>query len=338
MLGKCGVFNEHFNLLGGGTTHSFKLLEYLKKIYSVDVYLLGKPKSKEWMKKFLNLNTEGLNFYKYEKGVGLKYKELFLNISHWRIIETNAKKKWALVFFPQFYFPTYDYNFLANSEYTKGQIQKRWKVSADRIKVLYPPIMTSQFKPLKKTNSIVHVSRIAYPRPEADKGHRQMIQIFKELYNEGLKDWKFNIVGQVEDFEYFKELQKIAEGYPIFFHESIPFAELKKLYGEAKIYWHLTGITMPNQVGAQEHFGMTIVEAMSSGAVPICLNTGGVKEIFRDGAEGCLIKNVEGLKNMTEFLIDNPHLCDKFSVAAQVKAKDFDEEITKKKFYNIING
>jgi len=335
---KAGVFNEHYNLLGGGTVHSFKLVEFLKPYYDIDIYLPGIPKTEEWMDTFLNLDTSGLNFYEFKSERVLKKKyDLFLNVSHWRIVEANAKKKFAVVFFPQFFFPIYDYMLLANSQYTKKNIIDRWKISEDRVKVLYPPVMTKEFKPLEKTNSIVHVSRIAYPRPEADKGHRQMIQAFKELCDNGLKDWEFNIVGQVQDVEYFNELQSLASGYPIKFHKSIPFNQLKKLYGQAKIYWHLTGITMPNEAGAQEHLGIVVIEAMASGAVPVCLNTGGIREIFRDGAEGCLVKNVKELKNMTEFLIDNPHLCDKFSVAAQVKAEDFDEEISKKKFYNITN-
>ena len=335
---KCGVLNDHFDLLGGGTVHSFKFLEYLKRYYDVDVYLPKTPKTKEWMKQFLYLNIEGLTFYKYTKGIGDKYNYLFLNISHWRAEETIAFKKYMLVFFPQFYFPIQnDYEFLANSEYTKRNIVKRWKKQPKQIHVIYPPIMTSQFKPGKKTNTILHVSRIAKPRPEADKGHRQMIEAFIQLYNYGLKDWEFNIVGQVQDVDYCNELEKLASGYPIKFHKGVSFEHLKKLYGQAKIYWHMTGITMPAELGAQEHFGMVIVEAMASGAVPICLGTGGVKEIIIDKTSGFLVKNTEELKSRTLALRVDKKVLKETSESAIKRAEYFNEENTKRRLYSIVS-
>jgi len=225
---KIGCLNDHFDILGGGTVHSFKFIEYLKKFYNIDVYVSGTPKTKEWMQRFLHLDTEGINIYPYTKGCGNKYDYMFLNISHWRAEETKALKKYMLVFFPQFYFPLYDYEFLANSKYTKDNIIKRWKQTPERIHVVYPPIMTSQFIPSdNKEKNIIHVSRITPPVPEADKGHRQMIQAFKEMVDAGLKDWTFHIIGQVQDQIYFGELYRIAHGYPIKFHVDIPFEKLK---------------------------------------------------------------------------------------------------------------
>jgi len=334
---RCGVLCDHYDLLGGGTVHAFKFIEYLKRYYDVEVNVPGNPKPKEWMRQFLNLDTEGVTFYPYVKGCGDKYDYLFLNISHWRSEPTKAFKKWILVFFPQFFFPLYDYKFLANSEYTKENIEKRWKVLSKKIEVVYPPIMTSQFNPLPKVNkTIIHVSRISPPVPEADKGHRQMINAFKEMVDAGLKDWTFHIVGQIQDQVYFEELYRMASGYPIVFHPSISFKELQGLYGQATIYWHMTGISKPNDVGAQEHFGMTTVEAMASGAVPIVLGTGGQSEIIVNTDSGFLVKDIAELKKRTLQLIQDPELTWQMSVAAIHRSKDFDEKVTKKKFYSII--
>ena len=335
---RVGCLNDHFELLGGGTVHAFKFLEYLKKFYDVDVYIPKTPKTKEWMKNYLHLDVEGLTFHKYTSGIGEKYNYMFLNISHWRSEKTTAFKKYMLVFFPQFYFPIQNgYDFLANSEYTKKNIIKRWKKPAKKIHVVYPPIMTSQFKSSKKTNTILHVSRIAKPRPEADKGHRQMIGAFKGLIDKGLKGWKFYLVGQIQDKEYYGELVSMAKGYPIKFFPGIPFSKLKKLYSEAKIYWHLTGITMPAEAGAQEHFGMTTVEAMSSGCVPVTLATGGQPEIIKDGESGFLVKNTKELKKATETIIESKTMMKYMSKNAIERSKDFDEKVTAKQFYSVIS-
>jgi len=334
---KVGVLNDHYDLLGGGTVHSFKFIEYLKRYYDVEVNVPGTPKSKQWMQDFLHLDTDNLTFFPYVKGCGEKYDYLFLNVSHWRAEPTKAFKKYMLVFFPQFFFPLYDYEFLANSEYTKKNIIKRWKQDADKVHVVYPPIMTSQFTPTDKLNgNIVHVSRITPPVPEADKGHRQMIQTFKEMVDEGLKGWTFHLVGQIQDQNYFEELYRMTTGYPIVFHPGISFKELKELYGQSDIYWHMTGISLPQEPGAQEHFGMTTVEAMASGCIPIVLNTGGQLEIVIDGENGFLVDNLKELKIKTLQLIKNEKLRKQMIKTAIERSKNFDEEVTRNKFYSTL--
>jgi len=335
---KVGVLNDHYDSLGGGTVHSFKFIEYLKRYYDVEVNIPGTPKSKQWMQDFLHLDTEGLTFFPYTKGCGDRYDYLFLNISHWRAEPTRASKKYMLVFFPQFFFPLYDYEFLANSEYTKKNIIRRWKQKAEKIHVIYPPVMTSQFiaPPNKPNKNILHVSRITPPVPEADKGHRQMINAFKEMVDEGLKGWTFHLIGQIQDQNYFEELYRMTQGYPIAFHPGVSFKDLKDYYAQADIYWHMTGISLPNEPGAQEHFGMTTVESMASGCVPIALNTGGQPEIIQNGINGYLVKDLKELKEKTLKLIKNPKLRKKMSKSAIKRSKNFDEEVTKKKFYSVI--
>ena len=58
----------------------------------------------------------------------------------------------------------------------------------------------------------------------------------------------------------------------------------------ASIYWHATGFGTSEQMqpSKQEHFGMSIVEAMSAGAVPIAFDAGGPRETVDPGANGYL--------------------------------------------------
>jgi len=335
---RVGCLNDHFDILGGGTVHSFKFLEYLKKYYDIDVYLPKTPKTKEWMKKFLHLDVDGLTFHKYTKGIGEKYNYLFLNISHWKAEETKAFKKYMLVFFPQFYFPLYDYEFLANSKYTKKNIIKRWGRQKEKVHVVYPPIMTSQFKPAKKKeNMIVHVSRFSNPKPEVDKGHSQMIEAFRAMCDAGLKNWTFHLVGQVQDPDYLMRLKQEAADYPVIFDEGISFKKLQELYAKAKIYWHYTGSTMKSEPGAQEHFGMTTVEAMSSGCIPVVYASGGQLEIITDGQDGFLVKSIASLISETSKLIKSPKALKDMSESAIKRSKCFDESETEKKFWSVIS-
>ena len=54
-------------------------------------------------------------------------------------------------------------------------------------------------------------------------------------------------------------------------------AQLKSLYQTAKIFWHAKGMDVDEHLHPDltEHFGMTTVEAMAGGCVPVVINKGG---------------------------------------------------------------
>ena len=53
-----------------------------------------------------------------------------------------------------------------------------------------------------------------------------------------------------------------------------------------------------------EHFGISIVEAMSAYAIPLALASGGPREIIDDGEEGFLYDTPEDLARITVSLLD----------------------------------
>ncbi len=57
------------------------------------------------------------------------------------------------------------------------------------------------------------------------------------------------------------------------FHVDAPGAELADLYARASIFWHAAGLgeDAEDDPNRMEHFGISIVEAMSAGAVPVVL-------------------------------------------------------------------
>jgi glycosyltransferase involved in cell wall biosynthesis len=52
-----------------------------------------------------------------------------------------------------------------------------------------------------------------------------------------------------------------------------------------------------------EHFGISTVEAMSAGGVPVVYNGGGLPEIVRDGKDGFLWKSTDELIDKTVSII-----------------------------------
>lgn len=53
-----------------------------------------------------------------------------------------------------------------------------------------------------------------------------------------------------------------------------------------------------------EHFGISVVEAMSAECVPIAFNAGGPREIIMHGADGFLYASIEELVDMTAHVFD----------------------------------
>ena len=72
-------------------------------------------------------------------------------------------------------------------------------------------------------------------------------------------------------------MRAAAEGLPVHFHIGVSGEELGRLYEQASIFWSATGLDEDPEVHPVrfEHFGITTVEAMAAGAVPIVLAGGG---------------------------------------------------------------
>ncbi len=65
----------------------------------------------------------------------------------------------------------------------------------------------------------------------------------------------------------------------------------------AVVQWHLTGIDVDGDVdpASLEHFGISIVEGMSAGCIPVALRNGGPSDIIRHGRSGFLARNASGV-------------------------------------------
>ncbi|MCX7840964.1 MAG: glycosyltransferase, partial [Anaerolineae bacterium] len=177
----------------------------------------------------------------------------------------------------------------AISKFTQTWIKRYWDSPSQ---VLYPPVDVENFAPGEKQNQILSVGRFFVG--SHNKKHDVLIKAFKEMVNEGLMGWKLHLVGGVgpndDDKKYLQQLRVQAEGYPIEIHTDIPFVDLVKLYSESAIYWHACGFGEDEEREPIkfEHFGITTVEAMASGCVPVVINKGGQSEIVQHGRNGFL--------------------------------------------------
>lgn len=227
------------------------------------------------------------------------------------------------------------YTFLANSNFTKSVIDREYWVNSH---VLYPPIRTNDFKIGPKFKQILYVAR--FSNLAQVKGHEILIQSFKNIYKQ-IPEWKLILAGNTNigtTDESFSRLKDLAEGLPIEFIINPDLTDLKKLYSRASIFWSGSGYGIDQRLHPEkvEHFGMTVVEAMSAGCVPIIVNLGGHPEIVNHSEDGYLWDETNMLEKQTLELIADIQKMSYLSKLAQNKAYVFDEDKFKVKLLELI--
>ncbi len=109
---------------------------------------------------------------------------------------------------------------------------------------------------------------------------------------------------------------------------TLPAAELDALYARASVYWHLAGLDEDPEADPDrlEHFGISTVEAMSAGAVPVVLDRGGLVETVRDGVDGLHVDGTDALVRATARLVGDRARLAAMSESAVRRARDFAPE------------
>jgi glycosyltransferase involved in cell wall biosynthesis len=204
----------------------------------------------------------------------------------------------------------------ANSRFTAGWVNKLWGRLAE---VIYSAC-DSMGPPAAKDKVILSVGRFKRVAPGTlYKRQHVLLEVFKRLTAIHRDGWQLHFVGSVapdaESSSLVERLKESATGYPVRFHFDAELGALRDLYRRAPIYWHATGYGIPahEQPALQEHFGMTTVEAMSAGAVPVAINAGGLREAVTHGVDGLLWDEPSDLADQTLRLINDSDLLRRLS-------------------------
>jgi glycosyltransferase involved in cell wall biosynthesis len=227
---------------------------------------------------------------------------------------------------------------LANSEFTRGWIARLWEREAA---VLFPPIRVGDLAPSAiRTKTIVSVGRFFRPGLGHAKRQLEMVRMFGDLHRSGrLPGWTFHVVGGVEPAHepYLAEVVAAAQGLPVEVHPNAPRALVERLLDEASIFWSATGLGEDENAApwSMEHFGMTTVEAMAGGCVPVVIDRAGQREIVRDGVDGYRWATPEELAERTVRVATDDALRARLAASAVQRAGDFSEEAFAKRWREI---
>ncbi|WP_181049181.1 glycosyltransferase [Methylobacterium sp. 190mf] len=224
--------------------------------------------------------------------------------------------------------------YVAYSVYARRHIETRLdSIQAPDIPVcLISPPVTQIGSSDKCPHSIMTVGRF-FVGGHA-KRHDLLIQAFKMLKERCAEPIEFHIVGstipETRHMDYVERLVAMSSGFPIHIHLNATPELLTSLYASTEVYWHGAGLEadLTNEPWAAEHFGISVVEAMSAGAIPFALASGGPREIIAHGVNGFLYDSLETLVESTRNLLSSSSTDRQaLSRAAILRAKDFSPEV-----------
>ncbi len=226
--------------------------------------------------------------------------------------------------------------FICNSRFTELWLEKYWGISSDRRAILYPPTVgqrewSSKIE-LDKEPIILIVSRFD-PR----KNIVEMVRFFAESERQ-FPGWRLVVAGALGegDEAYAERICEAAKGHRIDILPNVSANQRNELYRKASIFWHAMGMkadenTHPVDV---EHFGISTVEAMAAGAVPVVIDKGGQREIVDAGENGFRWSSFRELETMTQKLMADAEL----RVAMSKKAIETSRKYSLEAFYMSIDS
>ncbi|RJR28785.1 glycosyltransferase [Candidatus Microgenomates bacterium] len=340
---KAAIYNPYLDTLGGGERYTMSFAKVLlKEGYQVDVQW-SKSQILQPLQERFGINLNGVRIVDdIHKGDG--YDLCFWvsdgsvpalrarrNILHFQFPFTNVNGKSLINKMKMFRISSA----VCNSNFTKSYIDREYGVNS---KVLYPPVeMLASTQ--SKDNTVLYVGR--FSQLTQMKRQDVLVEVFKKLYDSSnvVKKWHLVLAGgsEIGSNSIVKNLREQSKGYPIRIVESPTYRELVNYYSKAKIFWSASGYGVKDKDDPKkyEHFGMTIVEAMSARCVPVVYEGGGHKEIVNKDF-GYLWRSKKDLIKFTTQLVSNENKLKKMSIAAKKHAELFSIKVFEERVKEII--
>lgn len=337
---KIAFYNPYWHILGGGERYLLSIAEYLSRNH--EVFLFADDSIKNKARAVFNISLNRVNFLplstiqtknllkKYY--LTLKY-DIFFYMTDGSLFIPMAKKNFLVIqspahlpiLIPLNRLKVSRWKIVCYSQFMRNIIEDKINKEAY---ILSPCIDPKNFeaKSILKENIILTVGR--FFSSLHNKKQEVLLDVFKKNYQKYFKGWKLIIAGGLTEEGGNKPLARLMEdvdGFPIEIIVNPTFDRLIRLYQAAKIYWHAAGFGEDEKLHPErmEHFGITTLEAMASGTVPLVYKGGGQTDIVQHGQNGFLWQKQEELIRLTYDLITNNKQMDYLSKNAVLRAQDF---------------
>jgi glycosyltransferase involved in cell wall biosynthesis len=333
---RIALYNLHFATLGGGERRSALLAAHLAQTHDVTIFSAA-PLEREKIRYLFGIDLDRV------KNVALPepesahgaviadaWPDLFINKSYHSLLPCPVSRGIYMCMFPEGQADGLaGYQVLtANSTYTQRWIAQLWGRPSEVVYSAVEPMGP----PTPKENIVLNVGRF-----QADGGNNHfkhqdlLLKVFLRLQWRLGSRWEMHLVGNIgpeqTDQTYAEGLQRRAAKAGVHLHFGLPQPDLRALYRRAAFYWHATGYgdSAEDNPSRQEHFGMTILEAMSAGAIPLAFRGGGPCETIAHGTSGFLWTEANELLDYTRDLTLNPERRQAMTDQSIQRSRQFDK-------------
>lgn len=321
-------------LVGGAESHALHLARSLQRFGDVRL-LVTEPVSQLVLRQLLRIDGGDIQIVKLLSGserelrVRCRGSAAFFNCSSWSLVTPPCRPAAMLVYYPPHIqrssalrrtlkravqtvrstttaadpgraMTAYD-AILTNSRWTGKLVETRWNRAWQ---VLYPavtPVAERPIAPVEKSKLILTVGRIG--AGGTDKGHELLARCFRGLNQ---SNWRFVVAGALNYDDALASVERLHSiaGPQAEVVVNPSADELISLYRTAAIYWHAAGFGTAGDSVRNEHFGISLVEAMSGSCAPLAYRGGGPIEILDGTLTSCLWSTEEELISKTEDIIN----------------------------------
>jgi glycosyltransferase involved in cell wall biosynthesis len=216
---------------------------------------------------------------------------------------------------------------LCNSSWTANEFAKTFSIG-NNVEVLHPPVDVEFFREValkEKDDIVVTVSRFT---PE--KNMERIVDVADKLRN-----FRFIMIGNkakysepvIDKIE--KRIRELkADNVELLFN--VPRDKLREILGSAKYYLHPP---------FAEHFGISVVEAMSAGCIPIVYRDGGAwYDVVSRVSDNLGYYNIHEVPHIIKVIEKEEWLYDKFRERSMEVADMFTYGLFKKRLLNYLES
>ena len=334
---RAGIHDPYWDSLGGGERYAAATCQLLVKLgYQVDVW--WPSNIADQIKERFSIDIAAANFVPQQN---LADYDLVFWISDGSIPSSLAKE--TII---HFQVPFHDQNsgsmsnrlkiklypVVCNSQFTKSLIDKTYGINS---RVIYPPVDVEVNYQGAKLNQIISLAR--FSQTLHAKRQDVLIKAFSQL---ALPGWKLVLAGGVADQDYLNSLQQQALGLDVEFVANPTALQARHLLSQAKLFWSATGFDVNENEFPEkmEHFGITAVEAMATGTVPLVTAKGGHKETVVDKQTGYWWNTIEELAALSLQLAKDDLLWEKLSRQAKTQSQKFSTQEFEKQMTTLIQS
>lgn len=215
---------------------------------------------------------------------------------------------------------------IANSSVTAGFIKQTF--TGCDVQTLHPPVDTDYYALSSRKENLVVAVGVIQPNKRFEDIIRAMGKVSSEH--------RLVIVGHRHQSNYYLELQRLVDIAGLRGRVEIVLdatrEQLRDILSKAKIAVHASRF---------EPFGISVVECMASGCIPIVYRgatSGPWVDIINEGEFGVGFRTIDELSKNIEEIMNNERMYRHLGSRAVKRAREFDTRVFNDKFMEILNS